>query len=230
MATRSLSVLLLVAVACAGDPQVRDVGDDSSGDETTGGSSEGGVTPTTSATTVSTSEGDPSSDGGDDTSTTNDDPFVFEQDAPDEYTQVDRMGMPGLAIALVDDQDDYNRAGPLQDVAGDFVPQLTLRMTALHAAFDNGLVALGLTPCDVDTCMAQATPLVIPDVIHIDLAEEPGFPNGRLLTDPAMDIALAVFLLDLEAHDIGDLAALPLDPTENDVPFLADFPHLAPHH
>jgi predicted Rdx family selenoprotein len=57
-----------------------------------------------------------------------------------------------------------------------------------------------------------------PDVIIYNTDEAAGFPNGRLLTDDVVDL-------------VGDMRVLGNDdpfPATNDVPFLADFPYLAP--
>jgi hypothetical protein len=57
-----------------------------------------------------------------------------------------------------------------------------------------------------------------PDVIIYDTAGTEGFPNGRLLTDDVVDL-------------VGDMRVMMNDdpfPTMNDVPFLTEFPYLAP--
>ena len=77
--------------------------------------------------------------------------------------------------------------------------------------------------------------LVIPDTLTLDLTMPAGFPNGRQLADQAMDITLAVVLLDLTVHspatflDLnGDEAGSPsLNPAANDVAFNDAFPYLA---
>jgi hypothetical protein len=61
-----------------------------------------------------------------------------------------------------------------------------------------------------------------PDVVIFDTSRPAGFPNGRLLTDDVVDL-VAPFGENL----------LPTDspfPKQNDVPFLATFPYLAPPH
>ncbi|HWB81578.1 MAG TPA: DUF4331 family protein, partial [Nannocystaceae bacterium] len=101
---------------------------------------------------------------------------------------------------------------------------------ALHTGIDDDLAALQLTPCDVDTCMAQLTSYILPDVIRIELAEGSGFPNGRRLEDAGMDIMLAIALLDLEVHDETTLLDMPLNPTANDEPLGSEFPYVAAAH
>lgn len=55
---------------------------------------------------------------------------------------------------------------------------------------------------------------VAPDVIILDTASPVGFPNGRTLTDDVIDLVLGA----------------PMGPSENDVPFLDEFPYLAEPH
>ena len=73
--------------------------------------------------------------------------------------------------------------------------------------------------------MAQAAPLVVPDTLKLDLTSTAGFPNGRMLPDPVMDVTLAVVLLDLGVHEVTSLVGV--NPTENDVAFQDAFPYLA---
>jgi len=69
--------------------------------------------------------------------------------------------------------------------------------------------------------------LVVPDTVTINLAAPPGFPNGRRLTDPVIDLTLAVVLLDLTKHPATTLVDIPLNPAANDLPFRPAFPYLA---
>lgn len=69
--------------------------------------------------------------------------------------------------------------------------------------------------------------LVVPDTLTLNLNQPPGFPNGRRLQDPVIDITLAVIFLDLTRHSARFLADLPLGPSGNDVPFRPAFPYLA---
>lgn len=64
---------------------------------------------------------------------------------------------------------------------------------------------------------------IVPDVVILDTSLPSGLPNGRLLTDDVVDLVVDVpgGTLPGEAPDF---------PTENDVPFLTDFPYLAPPH
>ena len=72
--------------------------------------------------------------------------------------------------------------------------------------------------------VAQA---VVPDTLTLDLSATSGFPNGRKLADPVIDVTLAVIFLDLSVNGPGTLAGLPLNPPANDVSFRDTFPYLA---
>ena len=84
------------------------------------------------------------------------------------------------------------------------------------------------------SCVSQGAPLIIPDVITILPGEEAGFPNGRKLDDQAIDLTLAVILLDLSAEALTTFADMPLNPDRNDKgvegAFLTTFPYLHPPH
>jgi hypothetical protein len=87
----------------------------------------------------------------------------------------------------------------------------------------------------VTPCLEQIVPgtgkrvvdLVVPDTITVNLSQPSGFPNGRRLQDPVIDITLAVIFLDLSRHAPTTFVNLPLNPPSNDRPFRADFPYLA---
>jgi hypothetical protein len=149
---------------------------------------------------------------------TPEDTFVFAEDEPAAYTRVDRTGMPAI-----------NEADPAADQAGTFVSEITDSVTMLHAALDDDLAAAGLTACLPADCVAQAAPLVVPDTIKMNLGSPAGFPNGRLLTDPVIDVTLAVVLLDLAVDGQTVMSLLGTNPTANDVPFETAFPYLAPY-
>lgn len=163
------------------------------------------------------------------------DGFEFANDPPSAYTRVDRLGMPAINTAVVTSRDDYNAADPIDDVGGAFAGELIANIAGLHDALDDDLTGLNLTPCEVigdgtGSCLVVAAPLVLPDTIKMDLTGTAGFPNGRLLTDPVIDVTLAVVLLDLAngAHTAVDLVGI--NPTANDVPFDMAFPYLAAPH
>ena len=85
---------------------------------------------------------------------------------------------------------------------------------------------------DVTPCLNQSVAgrtvagLVVPDVIQLNLAQTSGFPNGRKLLDPVVDVTLAVLFLNLGVQGADTLAKIPLDPSGNDVPLPAAFPWL----
>ena len=81
-------------------------------------------------------------------------------------------------------------------------------------------------------CIQQAAPLVVPDWHSVDYTSPAGFPNGRVPGDPAIDITLAVLLLDVDGlgstnggHTAGDLIGL--SQTADDGIMLSTFPFLA---
>lgn len=92
------------------------------------------------------------------------------------------------------------------------------------------------TTFNVASCLQQVIPgtggvtvagAVVPDTLTLNLAAASGFPNGRKLADPVIDVTLAVIFLDLTKNGAGTLAGLPLNPPANDLSFPASFPFLA---
>lgn len=90
---------------------------------------------------------------------------------------------------------------------------------------------------DVTPCLAQEIPgtggttlaaAVVPDTLTINIGAAAGFPNGRLLTDPVIDVTLAAIFLDLRQESPLAFANIPLNPPANDRTFSTDFPFLAP--
>ncbi len=135
--------------------------------------------------------------------------------------------------------------------AGDYVASITAIHGLTNASgmtLNQQLMGLGLTPCsDGGACATQfisgtsgpvVANMVIPDVLSIDTTAAAGFPNGRKLSDPAMDVTLAVLLLDLSVHTPGTFTDLngdgtpgpSLNPLANDVPFGTSFPYVADPH
>jgi hypothetical protein len=180
----------------------------------------------------------------------------FRTEAPAMYRRVDRMGMPAVSTALLPSA----RKNAFNDVAGRtdmgmFVTDIVTTLTGLHTALDRHLIAAGLTPCSMTTlvgtlpeCLGQpyapgatVASLVVPDdAIVVTPASPAGFPNGRRLEDPVIDVTLSVLLLRLGSTCAGGTCSaltlaspgaggrLPLNPARNDVPLLTDFPYLAP--
>jgi hypothetical protein len=135
---------------------------------------------------------------------------------------------PGNAANPFNDQrDQFNRGDPAND-ARDFAaifvagPQPN-SLQNIHFRVGRELRALGLTPCstepaggatsrdqvNVDVCVAQAAPAVIPDVLTYDFAAPQGWPNGRFYDDPVIDRLLAAALLRISGpgapHHIDSL-------------------------
>ncbi|NJK33272.1 MAG: DUF4331 domain-containing protein [Deltaproteobacteria bacterium] len=200
-------------------------GDDTSDDEIGAPSTETGDddntdTSDSGTTTTSTTESTESETG--------EDPFVFADDLPEAYTRVDRMGNPIVATALIASKDEFNAA----DLDDPFGAEVLEALGSLHMVLDDDLVGLGANPCPTLSCAMELGALIYPDTLDIDLAEPPGFPNGRTPEDPAADMMLALMLLDLDDpnQNLGTFATIPLNPIANDLPFPADFPYLAPPH
>lgn len=156
--------------------------------------------------------------------------YEFDESDPDDYTQVDRMGMPAINTAVISDKDIYNASGPADDATGMFVEQIEGNLSGLHAALDDDLMGADLVPCPIGQCLAQAGPLVVPDTLKIDLQQGAGFPNGRLPSDPVMDVTLAVVLLDLTVEGQTALSLVGVNPTANDREFSDEFPYFAAPH
>lgn len=180
------------------------------------------------------------------------DAYGFRTTSPANYTQIDRMGMPAVSTALISsaNKDNYNKATPAEDGNGNFQNDIIQNLSAIHGKVRDDVVGVGLTPCststlgigiDVTPCVTQriaqggptVASLAIPDTIKIDPTANAGFPNGRLLADPVMDVTLSILLLDMTAHTPTVLVGV-LNPTANDKgqegAFLTTFPYLHPPH
>lgn len=247
----ALGVAIVVVAACSSDCdcpcsdtdafQGTDVSDASAPGDVGGSDDVGAPTDLTAATDaedgVGTDTG-PADDASNPTDTGDSGGtggFAFDELDPQAYTRVDRAGRPAVNLLFITSKDSYNEADPADDVNLAFGSEVIAVLQALHNALDDDLTGLGLAPCTVfgdgsGTCIAQLAPLVMPDTLRIAPAEEAGFPNGRGLDDPALDIMLAVALLDLSVHSPGLFASLPLNPPANDVAFQASFPYVAPPH
>ncbi|MGH8443250.1 MAG: hypothetical protein ACRETF_10175 [Nevskiaceae bacterium] len=167
------------------------------------------------------------------------DPFVFRTDAAEAYVRVDRMGVAAVATLVLPagaTRDTFNFGEPRDD--GNFSAQIVPRLNKIHFELDDDLVAGGLAPCVLDLCIQQAVPGIVPDVIHLELAQPDAFPNGRTLADPVVDRLVAIALLDLTTPGdcsgapctVSTFENLPLNPPANELPLLPDFPYFAlPH-
>ena len=167
-------------------------------------------------------------------------------DPADAYVRVDRLGVPMVSPLLVTDTNGYNDFDPSGDTTLSYVPEMLENLVMLHGSIGDDLTAAGFTTCDPNPPASGGLPpcarqelatgfgvnvLVVPDTLKLTAAGAPGFPlNGRELDDPAADLFLGAIMLDLTVHEVGDLAARPLNPTANDVPFLTEFPYMAEPH
>ncbi len=95
----------------------------------------------------------------------------------------------------------------------------------------------GSATFNVSGCLTQVIPgtggttvagAVVPDTLTLNLAAASGFPNGRRLPDPVIDVTLGVLFLDLTRVSAATLAGVPVNPAANDVAFRTSFPYLAP--
>lgn len=179
--------------------------------------------------------------GGDDNGFDQSNDFTFATEGPEAYTLADRhgaveAGTVGIAAAAGLGQAPvrnlYNVSNPLEDASGKWVGEITKSVTFLHGALDDDLRAAGLIPASLPTSLAQAGPVLVPDVIHYNPDLPTSYPNGRNLTDQVVDLTIAAALLDLSqgGQTIRTLADLPLNPPANDVAFKSNFPYLADPH
>lgn len=208
----------------------------------------------TDPTVTDTDPSDTDTDTDTDTDDIDPDLYDFREDEPDAYTRVDRKGFPAINTALIapDNKDAYNASNPAADVdmgmtfAGDAVATLQF----LHGSFDAGATGLNddlvlantllgtdLVPCGatpgVDTsCLNQAVPLAFPDVVLLDTSEPTGFPNGRALEVPVVDIILAAVLINVSSDPglLQAFATVGLSQSPNDVAFSDSFPYLGAAH
>ncbi len=138
---------------------------------------------------------------------------------------------PGnTANGFNDQRDALNRGDPAND-ARDFAGLLTVgpqsnSLRNIHFKLGPILRTLGLTPCstetvtppgtnanvDISTCVAQAAPVILPDVITYNLNAPAGWPNGRGFDDPVVDRLLSAALLRISGtsppHNINTLVGV----------------------
>jgi hypothetical protein len=123
------------------------------------------------------------------------------------FVQVDRTAIPAVNTVLMPPRlkDAFNRASPRQDSI--------FRAAAIESLFRiNG---------DRGYSQSLVDAVLLPDVATLDMGKVAGFLNGRRPEDDVIDIVL-------QAASRG---AVPGDRVDaNDVPFLTDFPFLAPPH
>jgi hypothetical protein len=143
------------------------------------------------------------------------------------------MGQPAVGTALLsrapgsrpegdNQRDALNRAEPANDTS--FVPEMLATLKTLLQQLNPALAGAGVTPCsqgagstiNIDKCVLQVAPVIVPDVIMFDLDRPTSWPNGRAFDDPVVDRLLALALIDLDSYDIDLLWNLPLNPPGNE--------------
>lgn len=70
--------------------------------------------------------------------------------------------------------------------------------------------------------------ILIPDQLVLDLSQPSGFPNGRDLDDPVVDLELAALFLNLSRHPVTTLVSARVNPDNFDQPLRTTFPFYAP--
>ena len=125
------------------------------------------------------------------------------------YQQVDRQGIPALNTVFnhppAFSKTAYNTAGPSADL-GSYAGQFEVVLGAVANADPSGTARL-----------------LLPDALPVSLGASPsafGSLTGRALADDAVDVALTVVV------GVPGLQSDNVD--SNDVPFLTEFPYLAP--
>lgn len=136
------------------------------------------------------------------------------------YIQTERMAIPALNTVLIvgdANKDAYNTADPGDD-AVTYTTVARDRITALRSAV--GAVA-GFPAEDAPGISATTLAgILIPDVVTINFANPVTFPNGRMLTDDVIDVALKL-VLNRQHPAVSDAI------NANDRSFTASFPYLA---
>jgi hypothetical protein len=247
-------VLHIVGVACIGcvGPVVLVDGTTTTASGTAEATSSSATTSDDPSTTIggdpTTNPGTSSSSAGPGVSSSSGSSgFEFAPHDPSEYETLDRVGFAGAnMIVNLYGRDEYNAGTPGDDIDDVFVSSIGQSLQTYHfgtpglqtpgnTGLHDDLGALGFVPCSTPegstyACFQRIEALMIPDTLRLDYRYPSSFPNGRRLTDPVADTVLAVVLLDLSTHEPDAFAAMPLNPTANDVAFPAEWPWLAPPH
>lgn len=161
-------------------------------------------------------------DGASSTSGVPLDPFAFRDEDPSEYTQVDRVGFPGVSQMLILDHAAYNAGVPATDRDNprrDMTSRLNELMLGANpnspeSGIADDLAREGYSPCIAPgspdapfaperLCFSQFLPYLVPDLLTLDLDEPTVFPNGRTLEDPVMDFVMALLILNIDERVFG---------------------------
>jgi len=164
-----------------------------------------------------------------------------------QYVQVSRLGWPLVNEVVIPlrDKDNYSRSQPRDDVTsfGAYIlnPEVSALLNLLYGVgapeTDRtdvvGLLAPnGTTPADILRLNLAVPPSADPHPLSVLAGDPGGFPNGRRLIDDVVAIELTVLASDLRDPDPSNWTVVQLDDgvTENDVPFLDEFPYVADPH
>jgi len=126
----------------------------------------------------------------------------------DRPRRLDRMAAPLINAFFIapDRRNAFNKGQPHQD----------------RAKFRGAMVAMLTGQWGHSTQSARAIAnQLLPDLLRLDLNQPGGYPNGRRLEDDVLDTQMNLASNGNQPTDFVDA---------NDVPFLAEFPYLAPAH
>lgn len=88
--------------------------------------------------------------------------------------------------------------------------------------------SFNVAPCLAQTVAGRSVQsILIPDQLDLDLSQPSGFPNGRDLDDPVIDLILAAIFLDLSRHPVDTLVNARVNPFAFDQPLRTTFPFYA---
>jgi Domain of unknown function (DUF4331) len=91
-----------------------------------------------------------------------------------------------------------------------------------------GQTGLSLTKClNQNVAGRKLVDILVPDQLVLRLDQPSGFPNGRDLDDPVIDLELAALFLDLTVHPVTTLVNVPVNPNVFDQPLRTSFPFFA---
>jgi hypothetical protein len=123
------------------------------------------------------------------------------------FVQIDRTALPAISTVTIPTRlkDAFNRSVPAQD----------------HLFREDAIQRLISINSDRTYSQTLVDAVLFPDVLSLDLTKAAGFLNGRRPQDDVIDTLL-------QAASKGAVAGDNVD--ANDVPFLSDFPFLAPPH
>jgi hypothetical protein len=142
------------------------------------------------------------------------------------YFQVDRLGVPGINVALIpyNSKNSYNGGTTVDDGKGKFLSLIAGTLGALQTTGSSltTLAAVAGLPPGLVAPVPRGGVLGTGDYLRLntDPGSTPGFPNGRRLTDDVIDIILT---LVNNGTALGDNvnSSEPFPALQNVFPFLA---------